>query len=387
MLKRTPTNFLLFFMAVLIAVSLLANCGSTQPPTRSAAEPVTGVKLETVSLSPAPLIYEAVGTIRSVNTSVLSAQIGGAVREIKVQAGDRVRAGQLLAVIDDRVPRAQADAAQAGVQEASHGLAEVEQALAAATADRQFAEATFRRYETLFKKKSVSHQEFDGVEAKYKAALANERALTARKQEMEARNRQAQAQKSSAETGLSYARILAPMNGVVTQKSVDAGTVVMPGMPLLTIEDVSRYRLEASVPDEFLPRVKLGQVVEVTTNRGQVPGRVSEIVPASDPGSRTFMVKIGLPKECQCQSGEYAKAAFAVGEQRVISVPRNGIVSRGELEGLFVADPAGQVQYRLVKTGKTFGDRIEVLSGLEAGERVAVSGISKLRDGVRVEAE
>jgi multidrug efflux pump subunit AcrA (membrane-fusion protein) len=76
-----------------------------------------------------------------------------------------------------------------------------------------------------------------------------------------------------------------------------------------------------------------------------------------------------------------------VGEQKVISVPRNGIVSRGELEGLFVADPAGQVQFRLVKTGKTFGDRIEVLSGLEAGERVAVSEISKLRDGVRVEAE
>ncbi len=386
MLKRTPTNILLV-LAVLIAASLLAGCGSAQRPASSSVETISGVKLETAILSPAPQIYEAVGTIRSVNTSVLNAQIGGAVREVRVQAGDRVRAGQLLALIDDRAARAQAEAAQAGVQEASHGLAEVEQGLAAATADRQFAEATFRRYETLLKKNSVSRQEFDGVEAKYKAALANERSLSARQLEMEARNRQVQAQKSSAETGLSYARIVAPMDGVVTQKSVDTGTVVMPGMPILTIEDPSRYRLEASVPDEFLARVKLSEEVKVTTNRGDATGRVSEIVPASDPASRTFLVKIGLPKECRCQSGEYAKASLPVGEQKTLSVARAGLVSHGELEGLFVADSAGQVQFRLVKTGKTFGDRVEVLSGLEAGERVAVTQVSKLRDGVRVEAE
>lgn len=386
MLKRRSLNSFPL-LGALILTSFLVGCGSTEHKNGPVTETVSGVKLETVSLSAAPQIYEAVGTIRSANISVLSAQIGGAVREIRAQAGDRVRAGQVLAVIDDRAPRAQADAAQAGIQEASHGLAEVEQALAAATADRQFAEATFRRYEMLLKKNSVSRQEFDGAEAKYKGALANERALAARKQEMEARNQQAQAQKSSADTALSYSRIVAPMDGVVTQKSVDAGTVVMPGMPILTIEDSSRYRLEAAVPEEFLPSVKLGQEVNVSTNRGSVAGRVSEVVPASDPATRTFVVKISLPKECQCQSGEYAKAALPVGEQKVLSVPRAGVVSRGELEGLFVADPSGLVQFRLVKTGKNLGERVEILSGLEAGDRVAVSEVSKLRDGVRLEAE
>jgi len=169
-----PKRSFLHLAPILITTSFLLGCGAKKPAEPGTRETVSGVKLETVSLRSTPQMYEAVGTVRSANVSVLNAQIAGTVREIRVQAGDRVRRGQLLAVIDDRVPRAQVEAAQAGVQEASQGIAEVEQALLAATADRQFAEATFKRYQTLFEKNSVSHQEFDGAEAKYKAALANE---------------------------------------------------------------------------------------------------------------------------------------------------------------------------------------------------------------------
>jgi RND family efflux transporter MFP subunit len=241
------------------------------------------VKLETIRLSAAPQMYEAVGTVRSANVSVLNAQMGGTVREIRVRAGDRVRSGQLLAAIDERAPRAQVDAAQAGVQEAADGLVEVEQALEAATADRQFAEATYKRYQNLLAKNSLSRQEFDGAEAKYKAALANERALQAKKKGIEARNQEAQAQKSSAETMLSYSRIVSPIDGVVTQKSVDSGTVVMPGALLLTVEESSHYRLEASLPEEFPAKVKVGEETSVTTARGTIPGR-SESLAETDCG-------------------------------------------------------------------------------------------------------
>ena len=173
MLKRR----VLQLAPILIAASFLLACGSQKSAEQGTAETVSGVKLETVSLRATPQMYEAVGTVRSQNISVLSAQMGGTIREIRVRAGDRVRRGQLLAVIDDRAPRAQAEAAQAGVEEASQGAAEVEQSLLAATADRQFAEATFKRYRTLLAKNSLSRQEFDGAEAKYRAALANERAL------------------------------------------------------------------------------------------------------------------------------------------------------------------------------------------------------------------
>jgi RND family efflux transporter MFP subunit len=345
------------------------------------------VKLETVSLRSTAQMYEALGTVRSANVSVLNAQIAGTVREVRVRAGDRVRRGQLLAVIDDRAPRAQVEAAQAGVQEASQGIAEVEQALQAATADRQYAEATFKRYQALLEKNSLTRQEYDGAEAKYKAALANERALEARKQQIVARNQQAQAQKSSADTTLSYSRIEAPRDGVVTQKSVDAGTVVMPGMPILTVEETSHFRLEANLPEEFVAKVRVGQETQVTISQGNVQGRVEEVVPATDPASRTFLVKVELPSKCACQSGDFATALFPVGQVRTMSVPQSALVEHGELQGVYTLDSQGVAEYRLVKTGKTWGDGVEVLSGLNAGDRVVVTPVEGLRDGVRVEAQ
>jgi multidrug resistance efflux pump len=219
-------------------------------------------------------------------------------------------------IIDDRAPRAQVEAAQAGVEEARQGLAEIEQALQAATADRQFAEATFTRYQALLQKNSLSRQEYDGAEAKYKAALANEGPLEAKKKEIQARREQAQAQKSSAETMLSHSRVVAPLDGVVTQRSVDAGTVVMPGMALMVVEETAHYRLEASLPEELFGKIKAGEEIAVATARGQFQGRVAEVVPAADPGSRTFLVKVDLPSHCSCQSGEYATALLPVEQTR-----------------------------------------------------------------------
>ena len=216
----------------LVAAGLTAACSTGQKGPPEAGPVVRGVKIETVRLQSAPIFYEAVGTIRCVTTSVLAAQLSGTVREFRVKPGDRVKRGQLLALLDDRSPRAQLGAAQAGVEEALQGLTEVEQALQAAVADRQFAEATYRRYQGLLGKNSVSRQEFDGAEARYKSALANERALAAKKKQMEARSQQARSQQESAQTLFSYAQIVSPLDGVVTVKSVDAGTVVMPGTPV-----------------------------------------------------------------------------------------------------------------------------------------------------------
>jgi len=374
-------------LSLLIVLSFHPSCGSNKPAGGETAGVVSGVRVETVSATAVPQMYEAVGTIRSANVSVLNAQIGGTVGEVRVRSGDRVRKGQVLAAIDDRSPRAQVEAARAGVEEATQGLAEVEQALQAATAERQFAEATFTRYQALLQKNSLSRQEYDGAQAKYKAALANERALEAKKKQIQARHQQAEAQKSSAETMLSYSRIVAPSDGVVTQRSVDTGTVVMPGTPLMVVEDTSHYRLEAGLPEELFTKIRVGEETAVATTRGQVQGRVAEVVPAADPSSRTFLVKVDLPSNCSCQSGEYATAMFPVEETRMMSVPRVALVEHGELEGVYVVNPQGNVEYRLIKAGKAWGERIEVLSGLNQGDRVAVTQVEQLRDGVRVEAQ
>ncbi len=377
----------LLLISFLTVLSLLSDCGSNKPAGGETAGIVSGVRIETVSPAPVPQMYEAVGTVRSANVSVLNAQMGGTVGEIRVKSGDRVRKGQLLAVLDDRSPRAQVEAAQAGVEEATQGLEEVEQALQAAAADRHFAEATFTRYQALLQKNSLSREEYDGAEARYKAALANERALEAKKKEIQARSQQARAQKSSAETMLSYSRIVAPGDGVVTQRSVDAGTVVMPGMSLMVVEETAHYRLEASLPEELFAKVRVGEETAVATARGKIQGRVAEVVPVADPGSRTFLVKVDLPSNCSCQSGEYATALFPVEQTRMMSIPRVALVEHGELEGVYVVNSRGSVEYRLIKAGKSWGERIEVLSGLNEGDHVAVTQVEQLRDGVRVEAQ
>jgi multidrug efflux pump subunit AcrA (membrane-fusion protein) len=372
-------------LIIATTAGLLTACGSNQTRPAEPRPVISGVQTEIVRLESAPQLYQAVGTIRSASTAILSAQLAGTVREIRVQAGDRVKRGQLLAVLDDRSAQAQVHGAEAGVNEAIQGEAEAEQGLKAATADRQFAEATLNRYKALLAKNSLSRQEFDGAEARYQSALASERAVEAKKQQVIARQQQARSQQDSAQTYLSYSRIVAPIDGIVTAKSVDAGTVVMPGTLMLTVEDTERYRLEASLPEEYLPNAKTGETVSVTTQQGQFEGRISEIIPEADVTSHTFLVKIDLPHDGNCRSGEYGQASFPISEAKRLAVPSSAVIDHGELQGIFVVDADSKVEFRLVKTGKTFGNRVEILSGLAAGEKVAISQIDRLRDGARVE--
>ena len=372
---------------IVVAADIITACSSSEKRPTQTAPVVSGVQTKVVGLESTPQFYQAVGTVHSANTAVLAAQVGGTVREIRVQAGDHVKRGQLLAVLDDRSAQAQVQGAEAGVNEAVQGEAEVEQALKATTADRQFAEATLNRYKGLLAKNSLSRQEYDGAEARYQAALANERAMEAKKQQVVSRQQQARSQHDSAQVNLSYSRIVSPLDGIVTAKSVDAGTVVMPGTPVLTVEDTAHYRLEASLPEEHLARAKIGDSVSVSTGHGQFEGRIAEVVPAADVASHTFLVKISLPPGSNYHSGEYGQASFPIGEAKGLVVPSSALVEHGELQGIFVVTAEGTVEYRLVKTGKTMGDQVEILSGLAAGEKVAVSQIDRLSDGARVEAQ
>jgi RND family efflux transporter MFP subunit len=156
---------------------------------------------------------------------------------------------------------------------------------------------------------------------------------------------------------------------------------------LLTVEDTARYRLEASLPEEYLVHARAGQTVSVTTGQGQFEGHVVEVVPAADVTSHTFLVKIELPRDCNCRAGEYGQASFPVGEAKRLAVPRSAVVEHGELQGVFVVAADGKVEYRLVRTGRISGDRVEILSGLEAGEKVAISQADRLDDAARVEVQ
>jgi RND family efflux transporter MFP subunit len=178
---------------------------------------------------------------------------------------------------------------------------------------------------------------------------------------------------------------------VVVSRQADVGYMAAPGAPLLTIESGGDYRLEAAVEESQINKIHQGDQVRVQIDalgQQELAGTVVEIVPASDPGSRTYLVKISiaLPGGGQqiIRSGLYGKARFVTGQTQAIIIPRPALVERGQLTSVFVVDQSGTARMRLVKTGKTYSDRVEVLSGLKEGEQIVVDGLAAVNDGSRV---
>jgi multidrug efflux pump subunit AcrA (membrane-fusion protein) len=342
---------------------------------------------------------ETVGTVRSRVQSVLSAKIVATVLGVQAQEGDRVRAGQLLIVLDDRDLVAQLRRAEAALREAQSGLDEVaraiegaERGLEAARAQEELAQATLARYKRLVERELIALQDYEEVAARARVAVADaaraaeaKAALLAKRDQMRARIEQAEAEAANARIVAGYTRITAPAAGIVAAKSVDIGNLAVPGTPLLTIEE-ERYRLEAMVQESDLPRLRLGQTAAVTVDAigRELSGRIVEIVPAADPVSRTFLVKVELPPLSGIRSGLYGRARFAVGERPALLVAREAVSQRGQLEGVFVVDEGRVARLRLVKTGRVYGDRVEILSGLGQEERV-VRDEALVSDGQTVE--
>ena len=325
---------------------LTTSCGKKEEAVIEKPTLVQGVKIETIKLSPVEEDYEAVGTVRSKTTSVLSSKTVGNILAVHVREGDRVRIGQVLVEIDDRDTRAQLQKAQAGLREVQDVQEEIDQniraaesAKEAAEAGRSLAAATFKRYKTLLEQKSVSQQEFDEVQARLKVAEAEVdragrmlQALKAKKSQVLAKTEQVKADITSAQVYVGYSRILSPMNGIVTSKQAEIGLLAAPGVPLLTLEDNSRYRLEVSVEDSMLRKIRLDTPVRISIDAlgpQELSSRVTEVVPASDPGSRSFTVKIdlfdgkgGSIGQPVLRSGLFGKAHFPIGQKQILKVPK-----------------------------------------------------------------
>lgn len=390
-------------IGLVFLTAMIISCGKKEEAIveKTVRATVQGVKIETVKSTPVAEDYEAVGTVRSKTTTVLSSKTMGNILAVHIREGDHVRTGQLLIEIDDRDTKAQLQKAQAGLREVQAAQEEIEQTIRAAESARDAAEAgrslalaTFTRYKSLLDEKSVSRQEFDEVQAKLKVAEAEVdrasrmlQALLAKKNQVHAKQEQVRADITSAQVYVGYGRILSPMDGIVISKQAETGLLAAPGASLLTIEDNSRYRLEVSVEDSMLRKIRLGTPVQISIDAlgpQELSGRVSEIVPASDPGSRSSIVKIDLNQPA-LRSGLYGKARFSVGQKQAIQVPQKAILQRGQLVGVFIVDPSDVVRLRLIQAGKTYGDRSEVLSGINEGDRIIVEGLEKVKEGDRVQ--
>ena len=366
---------------------VLAGCGSE--PRRSEAPASAPVTVQTVAAAAEqwPAGYEAVGTVRARTAAALSSKVMAYVREVRVQAGDRVREGDLLVTLDARDLDANYQRAEAGRDEARSAQAEADQGLAAAKAQLDLAKVTFSRMQELYDKKSISNQEYDEATARRKSAEAAYEMAAAKGAQVRARIAQAEQEVRAAGVMRGYAEIRAPFAGVVTAKTAEPGSMATPGMPLLTLERDGAYRLEAAVEESRVKSIHTGQPVSVNLEAldRTLDARVTEIVPAVDAASRAYTVKIDLPAVAQLRSGMFGRAVFAAGTRDVVAVPSAAVAVRGQLQSVMVVD-GGMAHTRLITVGQKSGDRLEVLSGLSAGEHVVSPLPPGLADGARVEA-
>jgi len=374
-MNRINAGLKLSFLIV-AGVAGLSSCSNEQQAKAPSTETVRNIPVFATQQASVPDLLEAVGTVHAAQTSDAASQMMGNIVEIRAHEGDHVQRGQVLAVIDDSQPRAAVDRAIAADLAA-------QQQLVAAESDLTLAESTLKRYQNLYEKKSVSPQEFDEVKARQQAAFAH-RAMA------KAGQSQAQAALSQARTSLEYARIRAPFDGVVTEKKADSGALASPGMPIFTVEDVRRFRLEATVNESDLRYVRTGEQVSVAIDaldNAGLKGKVVQIVPAADPASRTFLVKIDLPTDTRLRSGLFGRAQFSRGERQALLIPRSAVVERGQLQGVLVLDQNGVANLRYITLGKPSGVAIEVLAGLQDGERLVTKPGAVDLNGKRVEAE
>lgn len=348
-----------FALVTLAAVSIACGGGdSSALETRSASSPPDApveVRLATAALESRPLLTRATGSIEPLRRVSPGTKILGRLDRVTVTEGDRVTAGTLLARLEDRDLQAAVGQAEASVRMAEAQL--------------ENARAQRARMEELHGRGSVTDKNLEDAVAAFRVAVA---ALD-----------QARANVAAAQVALSYAEIKSPIGGWVVAKHVEAGDMATPGTPLFTIEDLSEVKVHVQVPEADVVGLTVGAQARVNVLESDYEATIDHIVPAGDPASRTFSVKLLLDNaDGLLKSGMYTRVSFARGERQTLRVDDADLVKRGQLDGLFVAGRDGRLSLRWVKTGRSEEGRTEILSGLEPGERYVVTPPPSLRDGV-----
>jgi RND family efflux transporter MFP subunit len=288
-----------------------------------------------VEVETAPTRVEVVGTTASEEKINLSARIPAYVGEIFASAGDRVKKGQVLLTLDDRDIRQQLAGAEAGLHQAR---------------------TEYDRAKGLFEKEATTQQALTAAES----MLAG-----------------ARAQVEQVKVMLTYAQVVSPIDGIVTERRIEAGDLANPGMLLLAVYDPLRMRLEAPVPVRLIDRLALGQAVEVSLERPArvFRGAVAEIVSEVDAASRTQLVKVHLEGvEGDVLPGTFGRLWVDAEPREAVFVPASAVAHLGQLSFVQVVRD-GRALRRLVKTGPARGDRVEILSGLRAGDVILVNPV------------
>lgn len=342
------------------ALILTASCGKDKAAQKDTA-PAIAVKVSRPSAAGSTFL-SASGKIEAVQNANLSTRMMGYVTETYVNVGDKVSKGQLLLRINSADISAQSAQVTASITEAKAAF--------------KNAEKDYNRFKTLYEQNSVSQKEMDDITANYEMAKARLEAATQMKNQVNAQ--------------LSYSNITAPFSGVITGKFINKGDMANPGMPLIGMETPGKFQVIAMVPETEITKIKDGTTVNVlvkSTNE-LIKGTVTEVSTSAKNTGGQYLVKVVLDKtDAKLLSGMYTSVQFPVEkstETKHILVPESALVKQGQLTGIYAIGNENVAILRWLRTGKTFGGNVEVLSGLAADEQFIVSAEGKLFNGAKV---
>ena len=333
-------------VAAILAIALLAACdGKPQANGQKSPRPAARVSIVRVEPKPAFATLKVVGSVESKSRIQVETKIQARVERLLVTIGSKVKAGELLAELDTRDISARVRRAQASVDQTAQD---------------------FKRYENLLNEGAVAQQGYDDSRA---AALSAEASL------------------QEAQSLLNYAKIVAPFDGVIAQKQIEAGDMAQPGSPLFTLDQVGQCRFAATIPESSSERIKVGDSVQIEVSGvdSLLSGIVSELSPAVDQATRSFIAKIDIEQNNQLRPGQFGRLHLPINTDAAIQIPNESIVRRGQLELVYVATAENRATLRMIRTGRTISGWTEILSGLNSGESVISSGADKLSDGDLIE--
>lgn len=332
---------------LLLSVALLATgCSRSHGPASAAPTlPTIRVHAATVRLEPVTAALECTGTVRAARHAWIAARVMGAIEELPVVLGQRVQAGDVLVRLS---------------------AGEISARLAQTQAQVTYTQRELDRERDLLAKGAGTAESVRGLEDRLRLA-------TAARQEAEAM--------------MGYTVLRAPFAGAVSRRLVKAGDLASPGQPLLEIEGDAGLEIEAMIPDSAAASLSMGQRVPVLAEAQRFDGAITELAAAADPATRTVEARLSVPAGTAVRPGQFVRVLVPSPASHAILVPASALTLHGQMERVFVVGPENRAILRLVRSGRTDGNRVVILAGLNENERVVIDPAATLREGQPLEVQ
>lgn len=360
---KTAFHKPILMILILSGITVLNACGDKNSR-KQASVPAIPAQVKEARMQEYPREHTFSGRLEAGCQTKLSTRVMGQIERIPVKTGQRVSRGQLLLSIRNQDILARKARAEAMLSEARTAF--------------ENAEKDLKRYENLYQSKSATEKEMDDVRTGYRMAKARLEAAGQMQLEVE--------------ENLLYTELRAPYNGVITGKFAEAGDMAGPGMPLLAIENPGQWEVRARIPAKDIARIRLNDPVRLRVDAlGELVlhGQITEINPSSANTGPQFEARIvlqDLPGEtARLYSGLYVTVDYEQGSRLLMLIPRQALVHRGQLTGLYTLGQNGTALLRWIRTGKIYEDSVEVLSGIADGEQYLIPGEQKLYDGAHIQ--